>query len=179
MRPVKLLLIFIVIVFLAGAYFCFSPEVFSYFPHALHVTSSSYSVRGVYYVLPLSGVDSISLDSRELKVKGEPASWCSFLGLREISRTLPTDLAPSNVMPEGQTKWWQSDVIMWNGGDEWTRTFVNRQTLERFSLGDPFNSAYQIRKQYHGGPDTSIMVFAFGKKGQDPTTWMGYILITK
>jgi hypothetical protein len=181
MHPSRLLSLASIVLILAGAYLYAYPEVSSYFSHTLHVTSPSLNVQGIYYVLPLSGVDSVSLDSGELKVKGYYAPMSRFVGPREIRRKVPEGMIAANVIPDSLPVWRESDMIVRNLDErplEWKRTFINTRTGARFSYGDPFNSAYGIGRTYHGEGDTTVVVFAFGKMNQDTKIWMGYVMIT-
>ena len=156
------------------------PQGSLYSPHPLHVKNASVSVQGVYWQLPLAGVDSITLNSDKLTVKGHCESTAGKFNPCEVTRTIPSELAVTKIVPDTQSAWLDSGVIMRNiDGTEWYRSFTKPSTGDRFSYEDPFHRTYQIGHGYKGQGDTVIIVLAFGKMKQDAKTWMEYILITK
>jgi hypothetical protein len=169
----------VIILILVGSRNYLYPQDSLYSPHPLHVKDASVSVQGVYWQLPFAGVDSITLNSNKLTVKGHCDSSTAILNLCEVTRTIPSELAVTKVIPDTQRAWFESDVITGTmGNPEQWRKFYNR-TGDRFYIGDSFHSLYQIGHTYQGPGDTIIIVLAFGKMKQDAKTWMGYILIAK
>ena len=181
MRLKRVLLVGFVLLILAGAYFYGYPEVLSYFPHPLHAGPSSVSVHGIYYQLPLAGVDSVSLESDQLRVIGRFLPPLNVIGSRHIARQIPQRMVVSHLTLDDSSVWHETDMVIRNldeSRDYWKRSFLNMRTGDRFWYGDPFLSWFQVGHVYRGQKDTSVIVFAFGKMGQDAKTWMGCILIT-
>ena len=172
------LVFFILIV--AVSYLFIYPEVLSLRTQTLEVESNSLDVRGVYWELPLASVDSLTLSSNRLIVEGKYAPLVGSFGMRGISRTIPSELVVSTMFRDSLRLWGQSDAFhIIIGKDIIDRTIMNLRTGQRFSFRIPFIDYYEILHFYNGLGDTSIATFAFGKKGQDQQSLMGYILITK
>ena len=149
-------------------------------PHPLVIRKATLTVRGVYWHLPLAGIDSLELRSDTIIVKG-PCSESPLDSSRcAITRTVPSDLIAGNLVQVFNLPWHEADYSSSTVGDSvWERPIFNIKTNDRFSFGDPFNSHYQLAHEYQGLADTVVFVYAFGKKGQDAQKWMTYILVTK
>lgn len=160
---------------------CERPIQISNSPHQLDITNNSkFKIKGVYWELPLKGVLSLTLESNQLNVKGNCGVTDIDSNLCEIKREIPAELRVKEVTPDTQHIWIESDLITTTMNDSaWNRKFVNIHSGGNFEIRDLFHCFYQIRRDYQGKADTTIIVFAFGKMGQDAKTWMGYILITK
>ena len=143
-------------------------------PQNLQIESSVFHVKGVYWELPLAGVQNLSLDSNKLSVTG----YCDSVNICSITKTIPPGLAVKNLYLDNHPDWYESDVVI-QDSNFYKRTYFNRRSEARFSYKIPFNSFYRIQHVYHSKGDTTIIVFAFGKMKQDVHKWMGYIFITK
>lgn len=176
-----LLMIAAAILLLAIAGILVSPEVISLSPQPLELKSDSLHVLGVYWKLPLAGVHSLTLASNKLTVSGEYLPFLPFHSMRWVRQSIPPSLRANGLRPDnGWTTWSESDLIVSTAGKNvFWRSIMNLQTGQRFSYGIPFKDYYEILKFYHGSRDTSVAIFAFGKRGQDQKSIMGYILITK
>ena len=164
----------------ASAALLLYPEILSLSSRVLETESDSLEVRGVYWTLPLASVDSLTLVSNELTIKGKYLPFIRHSRLRQITRAIPPKLRAAELYPDrGWTTWFEGDVIR-NiiGHSGFWRSVSNLHTHSRFSFAIPFKDYYQILKFYHGSGDTSVAIFAFGKHGQDEQSLMGYILIT-
>ncbi len=151
-----------------------------YQSHPLEIRNATLSVRGLYWDLPLAGVDSLFLRINELTAKGPCDTTSGEVPRCQVTRLIPPELAVSNLVQVHQSPWREShllDADSING--TWYISFRNTRTGDRFAFGDPFHSYYQIVHEYHGQADTVVFAFAFGKARQDVKKWMGYILITK
>ena len=156
------------------------PEVIPLSPQPLELKSDSLHVHGIYWKLPFAGVHSLTLASSKLTVSGEYLPFLPFHSMRWLSQSIPPSLRANGLRPDnGWTTWSESDVrVSTAGKNGFWRSIMNLQTGERFSYAIPFKDYYEILKFYHGSKDTSVAIFAFGKRGQDQQSLMGYILIT-
>lgn len=169
------------ILMLAIAGIWVSPEVIPLSPQPLELKSDSLHVQGVYWKLPFAGVHSLTLASIKLTVSGKYLPFLPFHRMRWLSQSIPPPLRANGLSPDnGWTTWSESDLIVRTAGrNVFGRSIRNLQTGQRFSYAIPFKDYYEILKFYHGSGDTSVAIFAFGKRGQDQQSLMGYILITK
>jgi hypothetical protein len=149
-------------------------------PH-LNIHDDSLLVRGIFWELPLAGVQTLVLDSNKLEVIGDSISSSGAVGLCEITKIIPSELTATKLEKDTSRAWFESDAISCYGNNftHCYRTIHKFSTGESFCYEEPFRSFYQIGHTYLGQRDTTVMVFAFGKMNQDTTKWMGYILITK
>ena len=155
------------------------PEIVSLSTHPLATESNTLNVNGVYWKIPLASVDSVSLRSGELIVRGRYFRFLGAYSARKITRAIPATLDAASLQPDnGWTIWQQSDAMHYIIGQSIWRTIFNLHTGQKFSYALPFVDYFEILRFYHGRGDTSVAVFAFGKSGQDEQSLMGYILIT-
>ncbi len=151
-----------------------------YQSHPLDIRNATLSVRGVYWEIPLAGVDSLVLESNELTAKGPCDTTSAEVRRCQVTRLVPPELVVGNLVQVHQSPWKESDVLDADSiNGTWYMSFRNTSTGDRFSFGDPFHSYYQIIHEYHAVADTVVFAFAFGKVRQDAKKWMGYILVTK
>ena len=150
-------------------------------PQGRKFRDDSLLVRGVYWELPLTGVQALQLQANELTVTGDTISRRGVDTLCEISRTIPRELVVVHLRLDTSRVWSESDVISCDSSNftHCFREFYNNHTGERFSYEIPFRSYYQIRHVYLGQADTAVVALAFGKRDQDEKKWMGYLLVTK
>jgi hypothetical protein len=177
----KLLMIVIAIVALACASLLMYSEILSFSPRPLDTESDSLDVCGVYWKLPLASVDTLTLLTNRLTVKGKYLPFLGgSLGLRRITRTIPPGLDATKLYPDsGWTTWYGGDVIRhFIGRNVFWWSIMNLHTGQQFSYAIPFKASCQILRFYHGSGDTSVAIFGFGRTSQDEQSLMGYVLIT-
>ncbi len=149
-------------------------------PRQLVIRKANVPVRGVYWELPLAGVDSVWLESNKVNVLGPCDPSPGITTRCRVSRTIPINLRASNLVQVSKLSWLEEDIVLFTKGDSVSeKSVVHWGAGHSFRYGDPFDSAYRIALQYDGIADTAVLVYAFGKKGQDVHKWMTYILLTE
>ena len=146
----------------------------------------SLSLRGVYWELPVTGVEALQLHGDTLTVTGDTVSASGADTTCEVSRRIPREILPAQLLLDTSRDWharaWHQTDLIACDSPHFThcfREFFNPHTGTRFSYLEPFRSLYELSHTYLGEADTAVIVLAFGKKDQDQRKWMGYILVTR
>ena len=183
-RTVKVILIVTSIpvgmLLLALAAFVAYPEVSSYVPRAVEVQSSSLTVTGSYYPLPLDQVSYLYTRDGDVIIGGYGLNIRSLIGKwnpdsREIVRSLPGRF---HREMSANSPWDLSPTIEL-GQERTGYTFANRITGESFKAFLPYGRSHLICFAYSISDSTALIVFGAGDWKAGPPSYYGYLEIVE